>query len=129
MPKGAAAQGYAAFGAAPRGKLRSNAQFNPGYPGLLTHNIIDRYTYGYKGVYVDGWRAIDFLLERPEVDGARIGVRGGSQGGALTLLAATMRPAIRAASAGAPYLAGVIDAIQLTNSQLSGVQRLSAVSS
>jgi cephalosporin-C deacetylase len=116
LPKAAAARGYAAFGAAPRGKLRSNAQFNPGYPGLLTHNIIDRNTYGYKGFYVDAWRVIDFLLERPEVDGARIGVRGGSQGGALTLLAAAMKP-VAAAAAGAPYLAGVVDAIQLTNSQ------------
>ncbi|MCL4858344.1 MAG: acetylxylan esterase [Caldilineaceae bacterium] len=117
LPKGAAAQGYAAFGAAPRGKLRSNAQVNPGYPGLLTHNIIDRNTYAYKGFYVDAWRVIDFLLQRPEVDPARIGVRGSSQGGALTLLAAAMRPEIAAAAAGAPYLAGVIDAIQLTNSQ------------
>lgn len=117
LPKGAAAQGYAAFGAAPRGKLRSNAQVNPGYPGLLTHNIIDRNTYAYKGFYVDAWRVIDFLLQRPEVDPARIGVRGSSQGGALTLLAAAMRPEITAAAAGAPYLAGVIDAIQLTNSQ------------
>lgn len=117
LPKGAAAQGYAAFGAAPRGKLRSNAQVNPGYPGLLTHNIIDRNTYAYKGFYVDAWRVIDFLLQRPEVDPARIGVRGSSQGGALTLLAAAIRPEIAAAAAGAPYLAGVIDAIQLTNSQ------------
>jgi cephalosporin-C deacetylase len=116
LPKGAAAQGYAAFGAAPRGKLRSNHQFNPGYPGLLTHNLIDRYTYGYKGFYVDAWRVIDFLLERPEVDPTRIGVRGSSQGGALTLLAAAMKP-VAVAAAGAPYLAGVVDAIQLTHSQ------------
>lgn len=117
LPKGHAALGYATFGAAPRGKLRSNAHYNPGYPNLLTHNIIDPHTYAYKGFYVDAWRVIDFLLERPEVDGSRIGVRGGSQGGALTLLAAAMRPEIAAAAAGAPYLAGVIDAIQLTNSQ------------
>ena len=117
LPKSHAALGYATFGAAPRGKLRSHTQFNPGYPNLLTHNIIDRHTYGYKGFYVDAWRVIDFLCERPEVDSSRIGVRGSSQGGALTLLAAAMRPQIAAASAGAPYLAGVIDAIQLTNSQ------------
>lgn len=117
LPKGPATQGYATFGAAPRGKLRSHAQFNPGYPGLLTHNITDRYTYAYKGFYVDAWRVIDFLHTRPEVDASRIGVRGGSQGGALTLLAAAMHPEIAVAAAGAPYLAGVIDAIQLTNSQ------------
>ncbi len=49
LAKSHATQGYATFGAAPRGKLRSNGQFNPGYPGLLTHNIIDRHTYAYKG--------------------------------------------------------------------------------
>jgi cephalosporin-C deacetylase len=116
LPKAFALRGYATLGVAPRGKLRSNGQYNPGYPGLLTHNIVDRNTYAYKGFYVDAWRAIDFLLERPEVDGKRIGVRGGSQGGALTLLAAAMRP-VAAGAAGAPYLAGVIDAIRLTNSQ------------
>lgn len=115
LPKAHAAKGYAAFGAAPRGKLRSNRQFNPGYPGLLAHNIIDRHTYGYKGFYVDAWRVIDFLNTRPEVDSSRIGIRGGSQGGALTLLTAAMRPQVAAASAGAPYLAGVIDAIELTH--------------
>lgn len=117
LPKGAAAQGYATFGAAPRGKLRSNQQFNPGYPGLLTHNICDPHTYGYKGFYVDAWRVIDFLLEQPEVDGSRIGIRGSSQGGALTLLVAAMRREVTAASAGAPYLAGTLDAVSLTNSQ------------
>lgn len=115
LPKAHAAKGYAAFGAAPRGKLRSNQQYNPGYPGLLAHNIIDRNSYAYQGFYVDAWRVIDFLLTRPEVDGSRIGIRGGSQGGALTLLTAAMRPEVAAAAAGAPYLAGVIDAIDLTH--------------
>ena len=45
IPKNWARKGYAAFSVAPRGKLRSNHQFNPGYPGLLTHNIVDRNTY------------------------------------------------------------------------------------
>jgi cephalosporin-C deacetylase len=115
LPKSYALKGVATFGAAPRGKLRSNSQYNPGYPGLLTHNIIDRNTYGYRGFYVDAWRVIDFLLEQPEVDISRIGIRGGSQGGALTLLTAAMRPEVTAAGASAPYLAGMIDAIELTN--------------
>ena len=66
LPKAQAAQGYATFGASPRGKLRSNSQVNPGYPGLLTHNIVDRHSYGYKGFYVDALRVIDFLLQRPK---------------------------------------------------------------
>jgi cephalosporin-C deacetylase len=114
LPKAHAARGYATFGVAPRGKLRSNSQFNPGYPGLLAHNIVDRHTYAYKGFYVDAWRAIDFLRSQPEVDGQRIGVRGSSQGGALTLLAAAVTD-VAVAAAGAPYLAGMIDAIELTH--------------
>ena len=114
LPKSHAAQGYATFGAAPRGKLRSNGTFNPGYPGLLTHNINDRDNYGYKGFYIDAVRVIDFLLEQPEVDSERIGIQGSSQGGALTLVVSALRQQVRAASAGAPYLAGVVDAFKLT---------------
>ena len=33
LPKSCAKLGYAAIGVAPRGKLRSNDRFNPGYPG------------------------------------------------------------------------------------------------
>lgn len=116
LPKSYALRGYATFGCAPRGKLRSNGQFNPGYPGLLTHNITDRNTYSYRGFYVDAWRVIDFLLERPEVDNDRIGIQGGSQGGALTLLTASMRQEVAAASAQAPYLTGFMDCIKLTHS-------------
>src|SRR5919109_344166 len=114
IPKEWARKGYIALSVAPRGKLRSMRQFNPGYPNLLTYNIVDRHTYAYRGFYVDAWRGIDFLLARPEVDPIRIGVTGTSQGGGLTITTAAMRPEIRAAAAGAPYLCGFMDAIALT---------------
>jgi cephalosporin-C deacetylase len=115
IPKEWARKGYIALSVAPRGKLRSLRQFNPGYPNLLTHNIVDRHTYTYRGFYVDTWRGIDFLLSRPEVDPTRIGVTGTSQGGGLTICTAAMRPEVRAAAAGAPYLCGFLDAIELTH--------------
>lgn len=115
IPKEWTRKGYAALSVAPRGKLRSNRQFNPGYPNLLTHNIVDRHTYAYRGFYVDTWRGIDFLLSRSEVDPARLGVTGNSQGGGLTITTAAMRPEVRAAAAGAPYLCGFVDAIELTH--------------
>ena len=110
-----ARRGYATLSVAPRGKLRSNSQFNPGYPGLLTYGIVDRNTYSYRGFYVDAWRGVDFLLSRDEVDGNRIGVTGSSQGGGLTITTAAMRPEIKAAAAGAPYLCGYMDSIELTH--------------
>jgi cephalosporin-C deacetylase len=115
IPKEWARKGYLALSVAPRGKLRSMRQFNPGYPNLLTHNMVDRQTYAYRGFYVDAWRGIDFLLSRPEVDPTRIGVTGTSQGGGLTICTAAMRPEVRAAAAGAPYLCGLMDAIELTH--------------
>jgi cephalosporin-C deacetylase len=116
VPKPSAKLGYCALSVAPRGKLRSNDRFNPGYPGLLTHNIVDRNTYGYRGFYCDAIRAVDWLLTRPEVDPDRIGVTGSSQGGALTIVVAAMRSEITCAAAGAPYLAGMMDAARLTHS-------------
>jgi len=114
IPKEWARRGYAALMVAPRGKLRSRLQFDPGYPGLLTHNIVDHNTYGYRGFFVDAWKGIDYLLNRPEVDASSIGVTGSSQGGGLTLTTAAIRPEVRAASASAPYLCGITDAIDLT---------------
>src|SRR4030095_16708301 len=115
IPKEGALKGYGALSVAPRGKLRSHRQFNPGYPNLLTYNIVDRHTYTYRGFYVDSWRGIDFLLSRPEVDPARLGVTGSSQGGGLTITPAPSRREIRAAAAGAPSLCGFMDAIMLTH--------------
>ncbi|MGE3535809.1 MAG: acetylxylan esterase [Candidatus Tectimicrobiota bacterium] len=115
IPKEWARQGYCALSVAPRGKLRSNRQFNPGYPNLLTYNIVDRHTYAYRGFYIDAWRGIDFLLSRPEVDAQRLGVTGSSQGGGLAITTAAMRQEVCAAAAGAPYLCGFLDAIDLTH--------------
>ncbi len=115
IPKATAKQGYASFSVAPRGKLRSNGQINPGYPGLLTDHIVDRHTYTYRGFYLDAVRGFDFLQSRVEVDAARIGVRGSSQGGALTLVVAGLCSQIRAASSGVPYLCGFMDSIELTH--------------
>jgi cephalosporin-C deacetylase len=115
IPKDWARKGYAALSVAPRGKLRSLRQFNPGYPNLLTYNIVDRHTYASRGFYVGAWRGVVVLRSRREVDPERIGVTGSSQGGGLTITTAAMRREVRAAAAGAPYLCGYMDAIALTH--------------
>lgn len=115
IPKDWAARGYAALFPAPRGKVRSREQFDAGYPGLLTHNIVDRNTYAYRGFYLDAVRAIDVLKSRPEVDAARLGVYGSSQGGALAIVLPALRPDdVVAAAAGVPYLTDFLGAAELT---------------
>jgi len=115
IPSEWARRGCAVLNVAARGKLRSNRQFDPGIPNLLTHNIVDRHTYAYRGLYADACRGVDFLLSRPEVDPARIGMYGSSQSGGPTVVTSALRPEIRAASAGAPFLCGVDEAIRLTD--------------
>ena len=115
IPVDWARRGYAVLTVAPRGKVRSDGQFNPGYPGLLTYGIVDRNAYSYRGFYVDAWRGVDYLLSREEVDPSRLAVTGNSQGGGLAIITSAMRSEIRAAAAGAPYLCGFVDAIELTH--------------
>ena len=98
------AKGVITLTVAVRGKLRSNSQFNPGYPGLLTHGIESRDTYGYKGVIADCVRGVDFLLSRPEVDPEAIFAFGSSQGGGLTLITSALRSEIKGGVSGYPFL-------------------------
>jgi cephalosporin-C deacetylase len=112
-----AARGYVAIDLAPRGKLRANAAVNPGYPGLLTHNIVDRFTYAYRGFYADVVRAIDVVAGLAGIDAGRIGVWGSSQGGGLGIVAAALRPGVvKCVAAGAPYLCGIMESTRLTHS-------------
>src|SRR5436853_497285 len=68
-------------------------------------------------VYEIHYDSLDLVLSRPEVDRARIGVHGSSQGGALTVTTAALRrDAITCGAAGAPYLCGFMDAAALTRS-------------
>ncbi|MCA9114791.1 MAG: acetylxylan esterase [Planctomycetaceae bacterium] len=115
IPKRWAELGYAAIAPAPRGKVRSRDLCNPGYPGLLTSNLTDRSTYTYRGFYLDVLRCLDVLQSRPEVDRARVGVHGASQGGALAIIVPALAPeAVCCASSGVPYLADQLGAIELT---------------
>ena len=99
-----------------RGKLRSNSDFNPGYPGLLTDGIESRETYSYKGVVADCLRGVDFLLSRPEVDSNRIYACGSSQGGGLTLITTALKPEIQGGVAGYPFLCCFPESMQLLRS-------------
>lgn len=50
--------------------------------------------YYYRKVYAGLVRCIDFLVSLPNFDGVNVGVTGGSQGGALSIVAAALDPRI-----------------------------------
>lgn len=75
-----------------------------GYPFF---NLDDRDRYYYKRVYLGCVRAIDFLYSLPEFDGSTLGVTGGSQGGALTIVTAGLDSRVKFLAAFYPALCDV----------------------
>lgn len=62
--------------------------FNSSEGGYLADGIDNRDRYYMRHVYLGQVRALDFLTSLPEWDGKNLAVQGGSQGGALSLVAA-----------------------------------------
>lgn len=62
--------------------------FNDRNGGYLANGLENKDIYYMKHVYVGLVRCIDFLTSLPEWDGKNVAVQGGSQGGALSIIAA-----------------------------------------
>ena len=58
-------------------------------------NTNDRDKHYYKRVFTGCVRAVDFIYSLPEFDGNTVGVTGGSQGGALSIITAGLDPRIK----------------------------------
>jgi cephalosporin-C deacetylase len=58
----------------------------------------------FRQIFLDTAELARIVMALPEVDASRVGVMGGSQGGALTLVCAALEPRIRRASALYPFL-------------------------
>ncbi|MFH1086164.1 MAG: alpha/beta fold hydrolase [Chloroflexota bacterium] len=101
-------QGYAVLAVDTRGQSGNSTDPGPysgGHvKGWMTKGILDPQEYYYRGAYVDCVRALDWLAARPEVDMARVGIMGMSQGGGLTLAVAALDPRPIVAIAEMPYL-------------------------
>ena len=83
-----------------RGQRLSDKPFAADFPGLLSVGIEDPATFVYRGIFADTCRAIDFLLDRPEVDPRKIAVMGGD----AAIAAAAMRPTLSHLVASEPIL-------------------------
>ncbi|MBN1465563.1 acetylxylan esterase [candidate division KSB1 bacterium] len=63
--------------------------------GYWFYNLDDKERYYYKRVYLGCVRAVDFIFSLPQFDGENIGVTGGSQGGALSIVTAGLDKRIK----------------------------------
>ncbi|HRE52683.1 MAG TPA: acetylxylan esterase [Flavitalea sp.] len=72
--------------------------------GYMRFNMDNKDAYYYKRVYLGCVRANDFIASLPQFDGTNLAVRGGSQGGALSIITAALDKRVRALSASYPAL-------------------------
>ncbi|TAE31277.1 MAG: acetylxylan esterase [Cytophagales bacterium] len=75
--------------------------------GYQYFNLDDRDRYYYRRVYLGCVRAVDFLASLPQVNANVIGVTGGSQGGALSIITAGLDSRVKFLGAYYPALSDV----------------------
>lgn len=78
--------------------------FNDRNGGYLANGLENKDIYYMKHVYVGLVRCIDFLTSLPEWDGKNVAVQGGSQGGALAIIAAGLDSRVNQCVANHPAL-------------------------
>lgn len=89
----------------------------PQHPGFMTRGIASPEAYYYRRVFADAARAVEAAAAHPRVDPARVGVHGGSQGGALALAAAALSPAgaVKVLMADVPFLCHFTRAVTMVD--------------
>ena len=115
-----ALRGYAVFHMQVRGQQGYSSDnvvsSTGGVCGWMTKGLLDKKEYYYRAVYMDAVRALEVLVDLEEVDATRVGVHGGSQGGALTLAAAALSNIPIVAVSDFPYLSNFNRAIDVAMS-------------
>ncbi|MDR3219283.1 MAG: acetylxylan esterase [Dysgonamonadaceae bacterium] len=81
----------------------------------ITIGLKDKEGYYYQGAYCDVVRALDFVCSRPEVDKDKIAVRGGSQGGALSFVAAALDKRVKVCAPNVPFLSDYRDYFKIVD--------------
>ena len=77
---------HVTFSICARGQRRSDSPYAASFPGQLTDGIDDPLEYVYRGIVADCCRGLEYLAQRPEVDGSRIAAIGTD----LALVAASL---------------------------------------
>ena len=92
----------------------------PAHPGFMTQGILDPATYYYRRVFSDAVRAVEAVRTFDFVDPDRVVVAGGSQGGAITLAAASLLPDVAGAMPDVPFLSDFPRALTLVDTDPYG---------
>lgn len=121
-----ASAGYAHFVMDTRGQGSSSTKgdtpdvepegSNPQFPGFMTRGALNPDTYYYRRVFTDGVRAVQAARAHAAVDGARVGVTGGSQGGGITLAVAGLVDDVALAMPDVPFLCHMRHATEIVDS-------------
>ncbi len=80
--------------------------------GYWNNNLDDKDKYYYKRVYLGCVRANDFICQLPQFDGTHLGVTGGSQGGALSIITAALDKRVKFLAAFYPALSDLTGYLQ-----------------
>lgn len=75
-----------------------------GLSGYQNFNLQDKDAYYYKRVYMGCVRALDYIFTLPKFDGESLAVTGGSQGGALSIVTASLDNRVKYVAAFHPAL-------------------------
>lgn len=97
--------------------IRGQALNKPGnrFGTWITYGLNKKEDYYYRGAFMDVIRALDFVCSRPEIDCEKIAVGGGSQGGALSFVAAALDKRVKAAAPYIPFLSDYRDYFKITH--------------
>ena len=88
---------------------------SPQHPGFMTRGVLDPRTYYYRRLFTDAVRAVDAVRSRADVDGSRVAVTGGSQGGGIALATAGLVPDLAGCLPDVPFLCGYRRATEITD--------------
>jgi len=88
---------------------------SPHFPGFMTLGVLDPNTYYYRRVYTDAYRAVEAAKSHTMVDGAKIAVTGGSQGGGISIAMSGLVDGLSAVMPDVPYLCNFRRAVTITD--------------
>jgi cephalosporin-C deacetylase len=87
----------------------------PSFPGFMTRGIEDPAGYYYRRVFTDAVLAVDAVRSLDRVDGDRVAVGGGSQGGGIAIAAAGLSEGLVGVMPDVPFLCNFERAVGMTD--------------